>query len=64
MYVIYDNDSTCSRNIWLSFLGEALTLIQIVAMLITCSGVLLVVIKPKNKMMRKNYHQKGYYLSA
>lgn len=46
------------------FLGEALTLIQIAAMLITCSGVLLVVINPKNKNDEKNYHQRGYYLSV
>ena len=41
------------------FLGEALTLIQIVAMLITCSGVLLVVIKPKNKNDEKKLSSKG-----
>lgn len=46
------------------FFRGSIDIVQIVAMLITCSGVLLVVIKPKIKMMRKNYHQKGYYLSA
>lgn len=36
------------------FLGETLTLLQITAMLITCSGILLVVIKPKNKNLDAN----------
>lgn len=35
------------------FLGETLSLLQILAMVITCSGVLLVVIKPKNRDEKK-----------
>lgn len=35
------------------FLGETLTLLQIIAMFITCSGVLLVVLKPKNNSEQK-----------
>lgn len=30
-------------------LGETMTIIQLMAMLVTCSGILMVVIKPKNK---------------
>lgn len=41
------------------FLGETLTLLQILAMIITCSGVLLVVIKPKNKTDEKKFSTKG-----
>lgn len=41
------------------FLGETLTSIQILAMLITCSGVLLVVVKPKNKNDDKKLSPKG-----
>lgn len=31
------------------FLGETMTLLQLTAMIITCSGILMVVVKPKNK---------------
>lgn len=41
------------------FLGESLTILQIMAMVITCSGVLLVVIKPKNENSEKKLSSKG-----
>lgn len=41
------------------FLKESLSIIQIVAMLITCSGVLLVVIKPKEDSNEKKLSPKG-----
>lgn len=41
------------------FLNETLSLLQIFAMITTCSGVLLAVIKPKNKTDEKNFSIKG-----
>lgn len=41
------------------FLNETLNLLQIIAMLITCSGVLLVVIKPKNNNETTTLSSKG-----
>ena len=41
------------------FLGESLTILQLIAMLVTCSGVLLVVIKPKAKNSEKEFSTKG-----
>lgn len=41
------------------FLGETLTILQILAMVITCSGVLLVVLKPKSNKEEKKLSPKG-----
>ena len=36
------------------FLGEKMTALQVAAMFITCSGILMVVLKPKNKNSKEN----------